>query len=102
VGYRLSDGKRQWLVDTPDEVRGVALRGSDFVFVDGSEPEGALQEIDVATGTLRTFGSFTLRIVEPSESGLYAFSGDVLVVNSDGSSFSWPPVAAIKASAAAG
>jgi hypothetical protein len=40
-----------------------------------------------------------LNVHRPPETG---FSGDMLVVNSDGSSFSWPPVAAIKASAVAG
>ena len=102
VGYRLADGARQWLVDTPDEVHLMALRGSDLVFADESDPAYSLEELNVATGTLRSLGSFTRRIVEPGESGLYAFSGDVLIVNSDGSSFSWPPVAAIKASAVAG
>jgi hypothetical protein len=101
VGYRLADGKRQWLVDTPDEVHDVALRGNDLVFVDESDPAYALEEVNVATGTLRSAGYFTQGILQSDESGLYAFSGDLLVVNSNGSSFSWPPVAAIKASAVA-
>jgi hypothetical protein len=53
----------------------------------------------VATGTQRIFGYFTQGILQADESGLYAFSGDYLVVNSNGSSLSQPPVAAIKAQA---
>ena len=31
VGYRLADGRRQWLVDTPDEVNDATLSGSELV-----------------------------------------------------------------------
>jgi outer membrane protein assembly factor BamB len=102
VGYRLADGTRQWLVNTPSEVHDVALRGHDLVFVDESDPAYSLEEIGVTTGTLHSFGFFTQRILQSDESGLYAFSGDMLVVNTNGASFAWPPVAAIKASAVAG
>jgi outer membrane protein assembly factor BamB len=102
VGYRLADGKRQWLIHTPDEVHDVALRGSDLLYADESDPAYSLEEVNLATGTLRSDGYFTQSIVQPDEYGLYAFSGYLLVVNTLGSSFSWPPVAAIKASAVAG
>jgi outer membrane protein assembly factor BamB len=102
VGYRLADGTRQWLVRTPDEVRDVALSGGDLVFVDESDPAYSLEEVGVATGTQRSLGYFTQGILQTGESGLYAFGGDYLVVNSNGSSFSQPPVAAIKAQAVPG
>ena len=66
VGYRLADGARQWLVHTPNEVHDVALRGSDLVFVDGSHPAYSLEEVSVATGTLRSLGYFTHRLLQPA------------------------------------
>ena len=101
-GYRLADGTRQWLVDTPDEVNDAALSGSELVFVDESDPAYSLEEVDVATGTLRSLGYFTQGILQSGESGLYAFTADDLVVNSTGDSCDQPPVAAIKAPAAQG
>jgi outer membrane protein assembly factor BamB len=97
VGYRLADGKRQWLVRTPDEVHDVALRGGELVVVDESDPAYSLEEVGIATGTLRSVGYFSHGILQSGESGLYAFRGDYLVVNANGGSFSQPPVAAVKA-----
>jgi outer membrane protein assembly factor BamB len=99
AGYRLADGTRQWLIDTPDEVHDVALRGSELAFVDESDPAYSLEEVGVATGALRSLGYFTQGILQTDESGLYAFGGDYLVVNTIGAGFSQPPVAAIKAQA---
>jgi outer membrane protein assembly factor BamB len=102
VGYRLSDGARQWLVDTPNEVNDVALSGSELVFVDESDPAYSLEEVDVATGTERSLGYFTQGILQSGQSGLYAFNADDLVVNMTGDSSGQPPVAAIKAPAGQG
>ena len=102
VGYRLSDGTRQWLVDTPDEVNDAALNGSELVFVDESDPAYSLEEVDAATGTLRPLGYFTQAILQSGQSGLYAFNADDVVVNTTGDSGDQPPVAAIKAPAAQG
>ena len=102
VGYRLADGSRQWLVDTPDEVNDVALSGNELVFVDESDPAYSLEEVDVETGTLRSLGYFTQGILQSGQSGLYAFGADDLVVNTTGDSADQPPVAAIKAPAAQG
>jgi outer membrane protein assembly factor BamB len=99
AGYRLADGKRQWLVDTPDEVNDVALSGSELVFVDESDPAYSLEEIRVTTGTRRSLGYFTQGILQSSDSGLYPVNGDYLVANYNGDSSSQPPVAAIKAPA---
>ena len=105
VGYRLSDGGRQWLVDTPDEVNDVALSGNELVFVDESDPAYSLEEVNVATGTVRALGYFTRGILQSGQScqsgqsGLYAFNADDLVVNTTGDSADQPPVAAIKAPA---
>ena len=102
VGYRLSDGARRWLVDTPDEVNDVTLSGSDLVFVDESDPAYSLEQLDVTTGTLRPLGYFTQGILQSGQSGLYAFAADDVVVNTTGDSAEQPPVAAIKAPAAQG
>jgi outer membrane protein assembly factor BamB len=102
VGYRLSDGSRRWLIDTPDEVNDVALSGNELVFVDESDPAYSLEEVDVATGTVRSLGYFTQGILQSGQSGLYAFNADDLVVNTTGDSAGQPPVAAIKAPAAQG
>jgi hypothetical protein len=82
----------------------VALRGNELAFVDESDPAYSLEEVSVATGALRSLGYFTQGILQTDESGLYAFSGDYVVVNTIGGGFSQPPVAAIKAAreAAAG
>jgi outer membrane protein assembly factor BamB len=103
VGYRLSDGARQWLVDTPDEVNDVALSGNELVFVDESDPAYSLEQVDVGTGTLRSLGYFSQGILQSGQSGqsgLYAFGADDVVVNTTGDSADQPPVAAVKAPAA--
>jgi outer membrane protein assembly factor BamB len=102
VGYRLSDGTRQWLVDTPDEVNDAALNGSELVFVDESDPAYSLEEVNASTGTLRPLGYFTQGILQSGQSGLYAFNADDVVVNTTGDSGDQPPVAAIKDPAAQG
>ncbi len=102
VGYRLADGRRQWLVDTPDEVNDAALSGSELVFVDESDPAYSLEEVNSGTGTLRSLGYFTQAILQSGQSGLYPFNADDVVVNTTGDSGDQPPVAAIKAPAAQG
>jgi hypothetical protein len=102
VGYRLADGRRQWLVDTPDEVNDAALSGSELVFVDESDPAYSLEEVNASTGTLRSLGYFTQAILQSGQSGLYPFPVDDVVVNTTGDSGDQPPVAAIKAPAAQG
>jgi outer membrane protein assembly factor BamB len=102
VGYRLADGRRQWLVDTPDEVNDAALIGSEVVFVDESDPAYSLEEVNASTGTLRSLGYFTQGILQSGQSGLYPFPADDVVVNTTGDSGDQPPVAAIKAPAAQG
>jgi hypothetical protein len=102
VGYRLADGRRQFLVDTPDEVNDAALLGRELVFVDESDPAYSLEEVDVATGTLRSLGYFTQGVLQSGQSGLYPFNADDLIVNTTGDSAHQPPVAAIKVPAAQG
>jgi outer membrane protein assembly factor BamB len=102
AGYRLADGKQQWLADTPDEVNDVTLSGSELVFVDESDPAYSLEEVGVTTGTLRSLGYFTQGVLQSGDSGLYAVNPGYLVVNQNGDSSSQPPVAAIKAPAAQG
>lgn len=102
VGYRLADGTRQWLTVTPDDVHDVTVSGSDLAFVDESDPAYSLQEISVATGTMRSLGYFTQGILQTDESGLFAAGGYYLVVNQYGDAAGQPPVAAIKAPSAKG
>ena len=102
AGYRLADGERQWLVDTPDEVNDVALSGSELAFVDESDPAYSLEEVGVTTGTLRSLGYFTQGVLQSGDSGLYSVTGDYVVANLNGDSSSQAPVAAIKAPASQG
>ena len=102
VGYRLADGKRQWLTDTPDEVHDVTLSGGNLVFVDESDPAYSLEEVGIATGTVRSLGYFTQGVLQTDQSGLLAAGRDYLIVNQNGDSTSQPPVAAIKAPATQG
>jgi outer membrane protein assembly factor BamB len=94
VAYQLATGRRQWLVDTPDAVYDVAPHGSQVSLVDASDPALSLEEVSVATGTLRSLGYFSEGDIESSDSGLYVVGGDYLVVNLNGVS-PVPPVAAI-------
>jgi hypothetical protein len=75
----------------------VALSGHELVFVDESDPAYSLEEVDVATGTVRPLGYFTEGVQQSGQSGLYAFATDDLVVNTTGDSSDQPPLAAIKA-----
>ena len=102
VGYRLADGKRQWLADTPDEVHDVTVSGGNLVFVDESDPAYSLEEVGIATGALRSLGFFTEAILQTAQSGLFASGGDYLIVNQGSISSGEPPVAAIKAPAPQG
>src|ERR1700722_19926340 len=102
AGYRLADGRRQWLVDTPDEVNDAALSGGEFVFVDESDPAYSLEEVNASTGRLRSLGYFTQGILQSGQSGLYPFRADDVVVNTTGDSGDQPPVAAIRVPAAQG
>jgi outer membrane protein assembly factor BamB len=102
VGYRLSDGARQWLVNTPDEVNDAALSGSELVFIDESDPAYSLEEVGVTTGTLHSLGFFTQGILESGDSGLYPAGGRYLIVNQHGDSSSQAPVAAIAVPAQSG
>jgi hypothetical protein len=77
-------------------------KGGELVFVDESDPAYSLEQVSVATGTLRSLGYFTQGALQSGNSGLYAFSADDVVVNSTGDSTNQPPVAAIKAPSAQG
>lgn len=102
AGYQISTGQRQWLVDTPDEVHDVAVTGSELVYVDESDPAYSLEELDVATGKVRSLGYFSQGVLQTGDSGLYAVGGLYLVVSQDGDSSGQPPVAAIKVPAPKG
>jgi hypothetical protein len=99
VGYRLSDGKQAWLVDTPDEVHDATISGRDLIFIDESDPAYSLESVDLATGTTHSLGYFPQSVLQTGDSGLYAVNGYDLIVNQDGDSGNQVPVAAIKAPA---
>jgi outer membrane protein assembly factor BamB len=101
VGYRLSDGSRRWLVSTPDEVNDVALSGDSLAFIDESDPAYSLESVNVATGVSRSLGFFTPGVLQSGPSGLFAFPGYDLIVNTTGDSGDQTPVAALKMPAAA-
>jgi outer membrane protein assembly factor BamB len=102
VGYRLSDGARQWLIDTPDEVNDATLHGGELVFIDESDPAYSLEEVGVTTGTPHSLGFFPQGILESGDSGMYSADGRYLIVNQHGDSSSQAPVAAITVPAKSG
>jgi outer membrane protein assembly factor BamB len=105
VAFGLSSGKRQWVVPLPDAVNDITAGGraqhGEVVLVDESDPAYSLEEVDIATGKLRSLGSFGQQALDSGDSGLYAVGSDYLVVNLNGA-FNNPPIAAIKAPAATG
>ena len=97
AGFRLSDGQRQWVVTTPDEVRDIAVSGSSVVLVDQSDPAYSLETVDLASGKLTSLGYFAQALLESDDSGLYAAGGSYLIANQHGDSNNGnPPVAAIR------
>jgi len=94
VAYDLASGQRRWLVDTPDPVHDLALDGNQVSLIDESDPALSLEEVSLASGTLRSLGYFPAANLESGDSGLYAVGGDYLVVNLNGVNPT-PPVAAI-------
>jgi outer membrane protein assembly factor BamB len=96
VAYRLSDGHRQWVTATPDEVHDITVSGGRAILVDESEPAYSLESLDLASGKLHSLGFFSQAIMETDESGLYAVGGSYLIVNQHGSRTYEPPVTAIR------
>ena len=102
VGYRLSDGQRQWVATTPDEVRDITVSGGSAVLVDESDPAYSLESVDLASGKLHSLGYFSQGVLEPDESGLYAVGGSYVIVNQHGDSSDQPPIAALRVPATKG
>jgi outer membrane protein assembly factor BamB len=102
VAYRLSDGQRLWVANTPDEVNDITVSGGSVAFVDESDPAYSLETVDLATGKLRSLGFFSQGALQSSESGLYTADGSYLIVNQDGDRSSQPPVVAIRLPATKG
>ena len=103
VGYRLADGRRQWLVDTPDEVNDAALSGSELVFVDESDPAYSLEEVNASTGDAAL--AWILHPGDPCSPASPACTRSTPMtwyVNTTGDSGDQPPVAAIRVPAAQG
>ena len=105
VAFGLSSGQRRWMVPLPDVVNDITAGGraqhGEVVLVDESDPAYSLEEVDIATGKLRSLGSFGQQALDSGDSGLYTVGSDYLVVNLNGA-FNNPPIAAIKAPAATG
>jgi outer membrane protein assembly factor BamB len=99
VAFGLSSGRRQWMVPLPDAVNDITAGGraqrGEVVLVDESDPAYSLEEVDIATGKLRSLGSFRQQVLDSGDSGLYAVGSDYLVVNLNGA-FNTPPIAAIR------
>jgi outer membrane protein assembly factor BamB len=102
VGYRLSDGQRQWVATTPDEVHDITISAGSAVVADESDPAYSLEKVDLASGKLRSFGFFPQGVLESGESGLYAAGGSYVIVNQHGDRTDQPPIAAIRVPATKG
>jgi hypothetical protein len=102
AAYRLSDGQRQWVVDTPDEVNDITVAGDSIVYVDESDPAYSLEKVSPATGKLTSLGFFSQGALESGDSGLYAIGGTYVIVNQHGDRQQNTPVAGIKVPAAKG
>jgi hypothetical protein len=72
------------------------------VYVDESHPAYSLEEVGVATGTVRSLGYFAARVLQSGDSGLYTSGRDYLVVNLNGDSPNRAPVAAVEGPAPQG
>lgn len=96
VAYRLSDGLRQWVTTTPDEVHDITVTGSTAILVDESNPAYSLESVDLSTGKLRSFGYFSQGVLQSDDSGLYAVGGSYVIVNQEGDNSGQPPLAAFR------
>ncbi|HEX4829708.1 MAG TPA: PQQ-binding-like beta-propeller repeat protein [Trebonia sp.] len=101
VAFRLSDGRRQWLVPTPDEVHEVSAYGGEMLLVDESDPAYSLEEVSAETGALHSLGYFAQGVLQSGDSGLYPVGGQDIIVNLNGDTWN-PPVAALTPPAAKG
>jgi hypothetical protein len=96
VAFRLTDGRRQWLVHLPDEVTAVRLSGSRLLLVDQSDPWPSLEAISLPDGHLRAIGLFPQDVFYSSDASVYVAGGRDIIVNLHGKKPT-PPVAAITA-----
>jgi hypothetical protein len=63
--------------------------------VDESQPVFTLDRLTIATGAISRLGLLGAGILQAGRSGLYAFAGDDLIVNTTGAGSVRPPVAAL-------
>jgi outer membrane protein assembly factor BamB len=102
VAYRLSDGQRQWVTTTPDEVHDITVSGGSAILVDESDPAYSLESVDLSTGKLRSLGYFPQGVLQSGDSGLYAVGSSYIIVNQRGDNSGQPPLAAIRVPTAKG
>jgi outer membrane protein assembly factor BamB len=94
VAFRLSDGRRQWLVPVPGNVVSLRQDGGQLLAVDQSQPAPALDAISLPGGSLRTIGFIPRGVVDLSGASAQVAGGRYVVVNLTGRS-PVPPVAAL-------
>lgn len=94
VAFRLSDGRRQWLVQMPGDV--VTIRGDagQLLVVDRSVPVPALDAISIPGGSLHAIGFIPRRVFGFADAAVYPVGGRYIVVNLDGLN-PVPPVASV-------
>lgn len=94
VAFRLSDGRRQWLVPMPDDVVTIRQDAGQLLVIDQSEPVPALDAISIPAGSLRAIGFVPRRVFDFADATVYPVGGRYLVVNLSGLN-PVPPVAAV-------
>lgn len=94
VAFRLSDGRRQWLVPMPDQVVSLEPDGGQLLLVDWSEPVASLETIAIPTGALHAVGFVPQGVSAFSDASVYPVGGRYVLVNESGVNPT-PPVAAM-------
>ena len=94
VAFRLSDGRRQWLVPMPDDVVTIRQDGGQLLVIDQSGPVPALDAISIRTGSLHAVGFVPRRVFDFADASVYPVGGRYLVVNLNGRN-PVPPIAAV-------
>lgn len=94
VAFRLSDGRRQWLVPVPGDVVSLRQDGGQLLAVDQAEPAPALDAISLPGGSLRTIGLIPRGVADLSGASVQVAGGRYVLVNLTGRA-PVPPVAAL-------
>jgi outer membrane protein assembly factor BamB len=84
IAFRLSDGRRQWLVPMPDQVVSLEPDGGRLLFVDWSQPVASLETVAIPTGAVHPVGFIPQGVSGFTDASVYPAGGHYIVVNGSG------------------